>query len=151
MGRQEEKENNHIEKKEVKKMKDETYEIESEEEVRDNYTQIPNKVMHMGLSPYARTLYEQIRMTVRYGRAEIGVCYKTTKTLATECNMSMTSVIKAKKELEANKLIEILLYRENYTVRHKIMIKNIWKENYQFFEDRKSRSKYGMQKDIKSI
>lgn len=126
-------------------MKDELYEIESEEEVRDNYTQIPNMVMYIGLSPYARTLYEQIRMTVRYGKKEIGECYKTTKTLAKECNMSMTSVIKAKKELEANNLIEILLYRENYTVRHKILIKNIWKENHQFFEERKSRSKYGMQ------
>ena len=127
------------------------YEIESEEEVRDNYTQIPNMVMYMGLSPYARTLYEQIRMTVRYGKDEIGVCYKTTKTLSKECNMSMTSVIKAKKELEDNKLIEIQLHRDNYTVRHKIKIKNIWKENHQFFEERKSRSKYGTHKDIKYI
>lgn len=126
-------------------MKEETWEIESEEEVRDNYTQVPNVVMHMGLSPYAFRLYVQIRMTVRYGKTEIGVCYKTTKTLAKECNMSMTSVVKAKKELEENKLIEILSYRDNYTVRHKILIKNIWKENHQFFEDKKSRSKYGMQ------
>lgn len=109
------------------------YKIESEEEVRDNYTQIPNIVMHMGLSPYARTLYEQYRMTVGYGEDE-GMCYKGVRRLAKECCMSQTSVIKARKELEERGLIEVSTYQEVHLQTHVTKIKNIWKANHDFFK-----------------
>jgi hypothetical protein len=121
-------------------MKDETWIIESEEEVHDNFTQVPNIVMHMGLSPYAFRLYVQVRMTVGYGERE-GMCYKGVRRLAKECNMSMTSVIKARKELEDLGLIVTGLHKEGNLVTYLIKIKSIWRINSLYFKIQ--RSKYG--------
>lgn len=118
-------------------MKEETWEIESEEEVRDNYTQVPNVVMHMGLSPYAFRLYVQIRMTVGYGERE-GMCYKGVRRLAEECNMSRTSVIKARKELEDLGLIVTGLYKEGNLNTYLIKVRNIWKINSSYFKIQRS-------------
>lgn len=118
-------------------MKQEQWIIESEEEVRDNYTQVPNVVMHMGLSPYAFRLYVQIRMTVGYGERE-GMCYKGVRRLSEECNMSRTSVIKARKELEDLGLIVTGLYKEGNLNTYLIKVRNIWKINSSYFKIQRS-------------
>ena len=108
------------------------YKIESEEDIHDNYIQLPAMVGYMGLSPYARTLYEQYRITVGY--KEDNVCYKGVRRLAKECCMSQTSVIKARKELEARGLIEVATCQEEHQQTHVTRIKNIWKANHEFFK-----------------
>lgn len=121
-------------------MKEEIWKIESEEEVHDNYTQVPNIVMNMDLSPYAFRLYVQVRMTVGYGESE-GMCYKGVRRLAKECNMSKTSVTKARKELEDLGLITAGLYKEGNLITYVIRIKSIWKINSLYFKIQ--RPKYG--------
>ena len=109
------------------------YKIESEEEVRNNFTQVPNMVGFIGLSPYARTLYEQYRITVGYGEEE-SMCYKGVRRLAKECCMSPTSVIKARKELEERGLIEVSVHQDTHLQTHITKVKNIWKANAEFFK-----------------
>lgn len=107
------------------------YELRSEYAPRTNFTMIPNIILHKGLSPYAFALYVNICNTVGNGE---GMCYKSVQTLVKECNMSNKSVAKAKKELEEKGLIQIGKYRDNNTIKHIIVIKDIWQENSDYFK-----------------
>jgi len=108
--------------------------VRGESAPRTYFTQVPNIAMNMGLSPHTFTLYVHLCMIAGYGR---GVCYKGIRALARDCNMSKTSVTKAKKELESLDLIEISTYPDDITYSHIITVKDqIWWDNIEFFETR---------------
>ena len=94
---------------------------------RKYFITIPNLVDDMGLSPVAFRLYTHIKRVA----GENGECWQSTRTLANACKVSAGSISKAKKELEASKLIHI---KEKENPRggrayHMITIIDIWQDN----------------------
>jgi hypothetical protein len=59
------------------------------------FTQVPNLVLTLGLSPYALALYVHLKRVT----GKEGVCFKSTATLAADLNMSTGSISQAKQEL----------------------------------------------------
>lgn len=110
------------------------HEIIDQGDTKKYFTQIPNIVLDLGLTPYEQVLYDHLK---RSAEAK-GQCSKSTRTLAQECRMSPTVVVKAKASLakprhELNKkpLIKITK-RENPKggkEYDEISIVDIWREN----------------------
>ena len=113
-------------------MSDETkYMIRAEEAQRDYYTQIPNLVDVMHLSPFAYRLYGHLRKVA----GETGKCWQNTETLAKECNMSGGTVSNYKRELENvyPPLIRIESKPFEKGIYHEIVITDIWAINHAFW------------------
>ncbi len=62
-----------------------------------HFARIPRMINETKMSVYAYRLYGHIKQLV----GDSGHCWQTLKTLTKKCNMSMTSVIKARNELES--------------------------------------------------
>ena len=97
-------------------------------DLRRYRTEIPNMVDDMDdLSVYAYRLYGRLKRVA----GDSGVCWQSTDTLATACNMSAGSVVKAKTELVEKGLIDIVKIKNPHGGReyHEIRITNIWQDN----------------------
>lgn len=107
------------------------YTIRTEEAPRDYYTQIPNLVDAMRLSPFAYRLYGHLRKVA----GETGKCWQNTETLAEECNMSSGTVSNYKRELESvyPPLIRIESKPFEKGIYHEIVITDIWAINHAFW------------------
>lgn len=116
-------------------------EIRNESGDRDNFTMVPNFVYRLGMSPYAVALYGYIKQAA----GEQGRCFKATKTIAEELNMSAGSVSGAKDELEHNGLIRIHEVKGPHGGKplHSIAILDVWQRNAEFIQThKKERSPY---------
>lgn len=100
--------------------------IEYQESPRTYFTQIPNCVDDMGLTPYAYRLYGHLRRVA----GENGACWQSTSTLAKACRMSAGSVSKYKQELIEADLISVEERHNENGQYHHITIINIWRENH---------------------
>lgn len=109
---------------------DHTYQIR-DEAPHDFYSQIPNLVDELNLTPYAYRLYGHLRRVA----GESGKCWQSTKTLSEKCRMSMGSVSIAKEELENTypPLIRVSSKKKENGIYHEITITDIWSVNHAFF------------------
>jgi hypothetical protein len=103
------------------------YHITDYGDPRRYFTQIPNMIDDMNLSPYAFRLYVHLKRVA----GDNGQCWQSTKTLADACNMSAGTVTKAKEELKENKLIRIAHIEHEQPGRayHMITVEDIWLDN----------------------
>jgi len=95
--------------------------------VRRNFIMLPHMIMDSDLSSYARTLYEVLVRTVGFDL--MGLCYKSERVLSRECNISITSVVKAKKELVLAGFIEVGITQVGMMKQHLIKVIDVWDEN----------------------
>lgn len=102
---------------------------------RDKFTQIPNMVLDMGLSPSAERLYIHIKRVT----GDDGLCWQSQDTLAINCRMSTKTIIRSKRELENAGLIKITSEKINKFKSHVIKIINIWDLNNSFHKVKKER------------
>ncbi|RMG99245.1 MAG: helix-turn-helix domain-containing protein [Chloroflexi bacterium] len=119
--------------------------IQEQSNERKYWTQIPNIVYELGLSPYALALYNIIKRTA----GQNGACWRSARTLAKDCNMSPSTVSKAKQELaqpfdllDGKPLIVIQEMRAHPGTNknkpggrpyHHITIVDIWDQNMAYF------------------
>ena len=108
--------------------------IEQQETPRKFYAMIPNMVDDMNLSPYAFRLYCHIRRRA----GENGACWEGTRALAENCNMSIGSISKAKRELSDAGLIIIEEKEANNVTYHHILIVDVWQQNNTKYSDTRS-------------
>lgn len=110
------------------------HDIVDEGDPRYYWTQIPNIVFDIGLSAYEVLLYCQLKRIA----GDHGKCFKSTRTLAKECGLSPTIIVRTKALLAAprpalrNKpLIRIKEQNNPSGGRdyHEITITDIWKAN----------------------
>ena len=111
-------------------------------EIRDEavphvwFTQIPNLVDEMNLSPYAIRLYLHMKRVT--GETTNGRCWQSTRTLAKASRMSIGSVVKAKQELQSSSppLIKVKVEKiGKEKFRHIITIRDIWPENHKAYRE----------------
>lgn len=109
---------------------DNTYQIR-DEAPHDYFSQIPNIVDELNLTPHAYRLYGHLRRVA----GEAGKCWQSTKTLAKSCNMSMGKVSEAKRELEDTypPLIRVISKTKENGIYHEITITDIWGMNHEYF------------------
>ncbi len=107
------------------------YEIRDESIPNDYFSQIPNLVDIMGLSPHAYRLYGHLKKVT----GETGKCWQSTTTLAKACNMSSGMVSKSKQELESvyPPLVRIESKPFDRGAYHEIVITDIWAINHAFW------------------
>jgi predicted transcriptional regulator len=104
--------------------------ILDEEQKRRWYTQIPNLVSTLGLSPYTFRLYVHFKQVA----GDDGTCWQSVKTISKECGMSPFSITKSKRELAKAGLIKIqLVHRPFARPYHNIRIIDIWEANEKLF------------------
>jgi len=110
---------------------DNTYQIRDEATPRDYFSQVPNLVGIMDLSPHAYRLYGHVRRVA----GEAGKCWKSTKTLAAECGMSIGMVSESKRELENvyPPLIRIESKKFDKGYYHELIVTDIWELNHLFY------------------
>jgi hypothetical protein len=100
--------------------------ILDEEQKRRWYTQIPNLVSTLGLSPYTFRLYVHFKQVA----GDDGNCWQSVKTISEKCGMSPFSITKSKRELAKAGLIKIqLVHRPFARPYHSIRIIDIWEKN----------------------
>lgn len=100
---------------------------------RKYYAAIPNIVFTLGLNPYELTMYVYLKKVA----GEDGACWKSTASIAKECNMSAgmvsklkTSLAKPRSELSGKPLIVIAAEMQNGgNPNHGVTITDIWPEN----------------------
>ena len=102
-------------------------EVNDPGDLRKYRTEIPNLVFEMGLSPHALALYGHLKRTC----GQSGKCWKATKTLATEANMSAGKVSESRAELEDAKLITVERPSKRKTAI--VTITDVWLKNFQHF------------------
>ena len=97
-------------------------------DMRKYRTEIPNSIDDARLSVYAFRLYAHLKRVA----GDSGKCWQSTATLAESCSMSGGMVSKAKKELQAARLIEIEQVENKRGGRmfHNITVCDIWMENF---------------------
>jgi hypothetical protein len=119
---------------------DEENEITDEGDLRKYFTQIPNILFTLGLSPYALTLYAYFKKVA--GASASGACWQKTSTIATATGMSGGMVSKAKAELSQPRLelkgkplimIAERLNKHGGKPGHIIRLADIWPENFAMF------------------
>lgn len=109
----------------------EEMEIHDESPV-SHFSQIPNMVDDMGLTPYAYRLYGHLKRVT----GEKGKCWQSTETLAKACGMSAGKISESKKELENvwPPLIRVVSKKkDDGQIYHEIVMTDIWKVNNQFY------------------
>ena len=119
---------------------DATVQIIDEGDERKYYTQIPNIIFTLGLSPFELTLYCYLK---KVAGASGGKCWQKTATLAKATNMGDGSVSRAKAELSKPRaelngksliVIDEEANRHGGKRHHVIRLTNIWLENVALFE-----------------
>lgn len=108
--------------------------IDDSEFVASYFSQIPHLVDDIGISVYAYRLYGHI--VRRVGAAGAGKCFESVRNMANNCNMSLGTVVKAKKELVTWELIHIKkVFTPNNKYSHdEIYLGNIWDKNRKYCE-----------------
>jgi hypothetical protein len=110
-------------------------------DLRKYYTQLPNIIFTLGLSPYALTLYAYFKKVA--GADSGGACWQKTATIAKGANMSAGAVSNAKAELSKPRpelngkpliVIDERSGRHGGKPLHVIRLVNIWTENMAAFE-----------------
>lgn len=103
------------------------FQIVDESHDRRYFTLVPILIDDLDLSPFAVRLY--LRIKRRAG--ERGICFESTRNLATGCQMAMATVSKAKQELIRAGLITIRTIpgKEGEFSHHEIKIVDVWKTN----------------------
>lgn len=104
--------------------------IINDESPRDNFTMIPNSVGELGLDPYAFRLYAHLRRVT----GDNGACWRSTRTLATECGMSLSKISASKKVLADHGLIQIENRAGAGGMHHHITLVDIWQRNHDHFQ-----------------
>lgn len=98
---------------------------------KSKFTMIPNMIAHLGLSPMAFRLYFAYCETVgAYGEPD-KTCFKTVRTLAKECGMSISSISRCRTELEGASLI-VVEKSTDETKADTIYIMDVWELNETF-------------------
>jgi hypothetical protein len=101
---------------------------------RRYYTEIPNLVLTLGLSPFELALYVHLKRTA----GDDGRCWKSTPTLAKETGMSAGMItkakeglIKARSELGGRALIVVTEEANPHggRARHVVTLADVWPEN----------------------
>lgn len=97
----------------------------------DFYSQIPNLVDEMNLSPFAYRLYGHFRRVA----GEKGKCWQSTTTLAKSCRMSSGKVSDAKQELAETypPLIRIEKRQADGKMYDEVSLTDIWQLNHKHF------------------
>lgn len=103
--------------------------ITQEVDERRYYSQIPNLIDEMELTPHAVRLYLRIKRRA----ADYGACWENTGNLANGCHMSAGMVSKAKKELVKAGLIKIERVRCKNGRYDNITVNDIWPQNMVYF------------------
>ena len=100
---------------------------ESEKTLRKFFTIVPNIIDDMDLSLIAFRLYHHYKRVA----GDNGACWQSVETLAKACKMSVGSVVKARKELEAAGLIEITYQYNPHGGRNynTITVTDLWEQN----------------------
>lgn len=115
---------------------------------RRYFTQIPNLLAKLGLTPSTFLVYFHIKMVT--GEDPDGVCWKSLNTLAKETELSVATIRRAKKALAkkrpslGNKPLIVVTVDKSYPgkPRHRVTVVDLWEENIDFFRLKpKSRSK----------
>jgi len=108
--------------------------ITDEGDAKNYFTQVPNIVFDIGLSYQELALYLHLKRTA----GASGRCFKSTRTLARECGMSPTIVVRAKGNLQTRrkelggKALIVVTEKPNPKgglPYHEIRITDIWKAN----------------------
>lgn len=97
---------------------------------KSHYSEIPNMVDELGLSPHAYRLYGHIRKVA----GESGECFQKTDTLKDACGMSAGKVSEAKQELLKHNLITIDGVSRAGGINHNIKVVDIWARNNRWQE-----------------
>jgi hypothetical protein len=101
------------------------------------YTRVPNMLDDDGrLTPTEFRLYVHLKRVA----GEEGRCFQTTRTLAQKTNMSLGSVVRAKRNLTKYGYIRLEKQVRNSTVRDVIIIADIWQENVSAYRNKGSNS-----------
>lgn len=99
---------------------------------KKNWTQLPNILDYMILSPYAIRLY--FHMKRRTGASPDGRCWESAEHLAKRCGMSTAMVSKVKQELKKAGLITIEEVPSGKGRKaHNISLVDIWPANKKWF------------------
>lgn len=106
---------------------DENFEFQDESSLQHYFTQIPNIVFEMGLSPFQFTAYSVFKRTA----GSKGVCFKTNVTLAREIGCSIRMLVDIKKQLVEFGLITQLKRtdKKGGSLPDLIQIVDIWHKN----------------------
>lgn len=106
----------------------------TQEEIKPRFwTQLPNLLFEMSLSANAIALYAAIKRSA--GSSDGQQCTRSTRTLARNTGMSVSSVVRAKRELEGLGLIRIKEVAKGRGHKaHYITIRPIWRVNNAFFD-----------------
>jgi hypothetical protein len=99
------------------------------------YTEIPNILDDLDLSPYAYRVYGHLK---RETGTNGGCIVRTTRQIAERCKMSIGKVVQAKKELVQAGLIDIRQLVNQRGAPAEIAIVDIWSRNSAFYEKRKN-------------
>lgn len=104
-----------------------------ENDIRKHFAMIPNMLFEMGLSLQAFRLIAHML----YINAD---CFKSTRTLAKECQMSVGSLIAAKRELHQAGLITITETKDSLNrVHHSMRTVDLWNANYRWQADKRAK------------
>ena len=121
-------------------------EVHDSGDLRKYRTEIPNLICELGLSPHALTLYVHLKRTC----GTKGKCWKSTKTLAEDTQMSAGKVSQTRAELEAHNLITIERPKDK-TQPVVVRITDVWLKNFEHFSRvhnmNTSRSQYETKKE----
>lgn len=110
------------------------HDIVDQGDAKKYWTQIPNIVFDIGLNPYEMILYAHMKRAA----GKDGICRKSTRTLAKECRMSPTVVVKAKAglakpraELKRKPLIRVTKMQNPHGGKEydQVLIVDIWRDN----------------------
>jgi len=116
---------------------EQVHQITQQETPRDNFTMVPNIVRELGLDPYEFRLYVEFRKVA----GDTGACWKSTRTLAQDCNMSAGKVSSAKRVLEDKGLIKIEVRHDDQKAYHHIRVIDIWQQNHVHYMNRQEASR----------
>lgn len=105
--------------------------VKDDGDLRKYRTEIPNMIDDMGLNVYEFRLYVHLKRVA--GAA--GVCWQGTRTLASHCHMSLSSVSAAKVSLAEKGLITITERDRSMGESDLITIVDIWRENFDAYGD----------------
>lgn len=109
--------------------------VVEEGDLRKYRIELPNLIDDLGLSPYACRLYLHIKR--RAGARSDGYCEEGYRRMAKICRMSLTTVSRARQELEDAKLIEIERQASGRPHPERIRIVDIWTENFERYSGKK--------------
>lgn len=130
-------------------MSQESYQIQFEETIRSNFTQIPNILSEMLELNLISLSDFMLYFTYRKIAGEEGCCFYGTRSLAKKCKLSQPSITKSKSNLSkpfeilgGKSLIKIIpCNRKESNKGDTVLILDIWNENKQYYNTKKTCAK----------